>query len=164
MEDTVLSLPATEVVRLLRAETEAAFGQPELNIGCVIDYIVEEDFDRTLYDISDAKQFDLVTSVATLSIEPRVERGYWILSVIVERKLGPMRTSEEGEFSPNELTIDEFEAQLHAPGDKRVIVRLTIETPEVRQDFDDWLAGMEARHPRQAVPADNGGRPDPPVS
>ena len=123
-------------------------GQPELNIGCLIDYVIEEDFDRTRYDLRDGEEFDLVTAVATLSIEPRVERGYWILFVVVERALGPTRISEENAFSPGELTLDEFEGQLLAPGDKRVVVRLTIETPEVRQDFDLWLAEMEARHPK----------------
>lgn len=151
MSTFILSLPASEVVRLLKTETKEALGQPELNTTCCMDYIIEEDFDRALYDIEDSKEFDLVTSVATLTIEPRVERGYWILSVVVERELGPTRVSEEDEFGPAELTLNQFEAKLDAAGKKRVTVRLVVETLDVRHDFDRWLADMQARHPAPPV-------------
>ncbi|MGB8365072.1 MAG: hypothetical protein ACLQUZ_10080 [Rhizomicrobium sp.] len=147
MKTFILALPASEVVRLLRAETTAALGQPELNTTCGKDYVIEEDFDRAAYDINDGEEYDLVTSVATLTIEPRVESGYWILAAAVERVLGPLHVSQEDDLAPAELTLDAFEAELRASGHKHVIVRLTAETSAVRQDFERWLADMRARHP-----------------
>jgi hypothetical protein len=77
MKTYILTLPAAEVVHLLRAETEVAHGAPELDIGAAEkEYVIEEDFDRSAYGIHDGKQFDLVTSITTLTIEPRVESGY----------------------------------------------------------------------------------------
>jgi len=148
MKTYILTLPAAEVVHLLRAETEAAHGAPELDIGAAEkEYVIEEDFDRSAYGLHNGEQFDLVTSITTLTIEPRVESGYWILETVIERALGPVRTSQEDELTRKDLTLDEFEAALRAPGRKRVTVRLQLQTSAIRQDFDRWLADMRARHP-----------------
>lgn len=148
MKTYILALPALEVVHLLRAETEAAHGEPELDVGAPEkEYVIEEDFDRRAYVLHDGEKFDLVTSIATLTIEPRVESGYWILEAAVERSLGPIPISQEDDLTRTELSLDEFEAELRAPGPKRVIVRLQVQTSAVKQDFDRWLAEMRARHP-----------------
>lgn len=156
MKTFVLALPASEVVHLLRAETKASLGAPELDTGAEKDYIIEEDFDRDAYGIVDGKDYDLVTSIATLSIEPRVEHGYWILETVVERVLGPMPVSEEDELAYTELTLDEFDKELRAPGRKRVSVRLHVETAAIREEFNRWLGEMRARHPWQ-IPGGEGG-------
>jgi outer membrane lipoprotein SlyB len=153
MKTFILKLPAAEVVHLLRAETEAAYGAPELHIAAEKEYIIEEDFDRSAYGIDDGEDFDLVASIAILTIEPRVESGYWILETVVERALGLLRTSQEDELTRRELTLDEFDAELRAAGRKRVSVRLYVETSDVKQDFDRWLGEMQARHPWK-TPAD----------
>ncbi len=94
MKTFILKLPAAEVVHLLRAETTSAYGAPELHTAAEKEYIIEEDFDRSAYCIHDGEEFDLVTSIATLTIEPRVDSGYWILERFVERALGLIRTSQ----------------------------------------------------------------------
>ena len=109
MKAFIPALSASEVVHLLRAETKAANGQPEFNVTCEKDYMIEEDFDHHAYGIRDEERFSLVTSVATLTIEPRVESGYWILSVIVEGAFGLIATSEKNEMAFTELTLDDFE-------------------------------------------------------
>jgi outer membrane lipoprotein SlyB len=148
MRTYILGLPAAEVVHLLRAETEAAHGAPELDIGTPEkEYVIEEDFDRSAYGLRDGEDFDLATSIATLTIEPRVESGYWILETVIERPLGPVRSSQEDKMVREELTLDAFEAELRALGQKRVTVRLQVQTAAVRQDFDRWLADMRVRHP-----------------
>lgn len=148
MSTYILGLSAAEVVHLLRAATEAAQGTPELDVGAPEkEYVIEEDFDRSAYGLRDGKKFDLATSMATLTIEPRVESGYWVLETVVERPLGPVQASQEDKLVREELTLDEFESELRAPGQKRVVVRLQVQTPAVRQDFDRWLADMRARHP-----------------
>lgn len=141
------TVSAPEVVYLLRAETKAAYGQPELDTTCEKDYIIEEDFDHRAYGIRDDERFDLVTSVATLTIEPRRESGYWILSVIVVRALGLVPTSKENGMAPTELTLDEFDLELRSEGQKKVSVRIDTQTSAVKQDFESWLADMRARHP-----------------
>ena len=147
MKTFILKLPADDVVRLLRAETESAKGQPELNTCIEKDFVIEEDFDRGAFGIHDGEEFDLAQSEAMLTIEPRVEMGYWILETSVKRPLGPVNVSEEDTLVRQDLTLDDFEAELHAPGQKRVTVRLHAQTSEARSDFDRWLADMRARHP-----------------
>lgn len=101
-----------------------------------------------------AEQFDLVKSVATLTIEPRVESGYWILEASVERVIGPVRISDEGQFAFKELSLDEFETEFHEPGDQhqRVITTLHVQMPEIRQEFSRWLEKMQMRH-REPAPS-----------
>lgn len=149
MRTYILAIPALEVVYLLRAETEAAQGAPELDIGMPEkEYVIEEDFDRAAYGLRDGQDFDLVTSITTLTIEPRVENGYWILETEIERPLGPVPASQEDELVRRELTLDAFEAEIRAPGPKRVAVRLEVESSAVKKDFDRWLSDMRARHPK----------------
>lgn len=139
-----------KVVYLLRAETEVSNGKPELDTTCEKDYIIEKDFDLRAYGIRDDELFDLVTSVATLTIEPRRESGYRILSVIVVRAFGLVPTSKENGMAPTELTLDEFGLELRSEDQKKVSVRVDIQTPDVKEDFDSWLADMRARHPCRA--------------
>ena len=153
MQTYILKLPAEEVVHLLRAETKSAHGEPQLSTSANKEYVIEEEFDCKAYGLQDGKEFDLITSLATLTIEPRVESGYWILQILVERVFGPVRTSEEGQLAFTELTLDEFEEELRGAGRKRVVVRLHVQTPAIRQDFGRWLAEMQARHPWKAPAA-----------
>lgn len=132
----MLALPAAEAVRLLRAETDAERGQPELDTCAWKEYIIQERAD-----------VDLVTELSTLSIEPRVERDYWVLKVTVERALGPLRPEDEGSLARMDMTPDEFEAAFRSPGRKHVTVRLEVETTAARKHFDRWLADMRSRHP-----------------
>lgn len=154
MPTRILALPAAEAISLLRAESEAAHGQPELNTSAWKDYVIEEDFDRGVYGIHDGAEFDLVTSVATLNIEPRVERDYWILRVIIERVIGPLPVLAESTLDRTELTLDEFSAEMGVPGPKRTLVRLDVETPIAKEHFDHWLAEMRARHAGKAPAAE----------
>ncbi len=139
-----VDMAAEDVVRLLRACVQVEQGQPELNTAAEIDYIIQEEFDPEPYGLEKPEQYDLVTSIAKLSIEPRVEDGYWILEVTVERKLGPRLISQENEFALRELTLDEFEAELREPGDRRVAVNLHVQSPDIVQDFQAWLAKASA--------------------
>jgi hypothetical protein len=58
--------------------------------------------------------------------------------------------SEENKMSPTELTLDEFDVELRPVGQKKITVRVDTQTSVVKQDFDDWLAGMRARRPWKA--------------
>ena len=147
MKAFIPKVSAAEVVHLLQAETEATNGQPELGTTCEKDYIIQEDFDHRSYGIRDDERFDLVTLVATLTIEPRRESGYWVLSVRVVRALGLVPTSKEDGMTWAALTLDEFARELRSEGNKEVSVRVDIQTADVKQDFNSWLAEMRARHP-----------------
>jgi hypothetical protein len=151
----ILAVPAPEIVRLFRAEYEAAEGQPELDVSRWKEYAIEEGFAGGANAAPEAAKSDLVTAVSTLSIEPRVEHDYWALQVTVERVLGPLADCEDEVVLYRELTLDELEAEFQAPGRKRAKVRLDVSTPAARQHFDRWLADMRTRHPE---PAAAGGR------
>jgi len=135
---------------LLRAETEAADGQPELDTTISDEYIIAEDFDRSAYGLHDGEQFGLVTTVAVLTIEPRMERDYWVLRVTIERPLGPLSPQEQGVLERKELTLDEFETKLGSADPTRTRVRLLYETVAAKQRFDRWLADIRRRHPAEA--------------
>lgn len=151
MRSDVPELSAEELIYLLRAEIHTA-GVPSLYIAAQKEYFFQEDFDRAAYGLQDRIEFDLVTSTARLTVEPWVERGYWILGVTIERDLGPTRTWQEDKMTRRDLTLDQFEEELRAPGQKRVTVRLDVETPDVKRDFDRWLAEMRLRHPCRPNP------------
>lgn len=151
MKAFILALSGLEVIKLLKAETLAARGQPELAVTCEKDFLIEEHFDHSAYGIAEDEWVDVVSSETILTIEPRRESGFWILSVIVERSLGLARTFDEIGMSHRNLTLDEFELELRSARRKEITVRLDVQTPEVKQDFDAWLAEMRARHGAKTV-------------
>jgi hypothetical protein len=146
----ILPLPGAEIVHLYRAEWEDTHRQPELDVCIWKEYIVEEGFPG-----GNGHDNDLVTAMNVLSIEPRVERDYWILQVIVERFIGTLAACDAEVVGYKELSLNEFEAEFGGLGHKRVRVRLDAETPSAKHHFDRWLVEMRARHP----PGPHAGRP-----
>ena len=153
MKVFILALSGLEVLHLLNAERASAGGEPELKVTCEKDFIIEESFDHSQYGIRGDAWFDLATSIATLTIEPRRESGYWILSVTVERALGLVRSLDTRDMTPRQLTLSEFENELCSARRKEVTVRLEVQTSDIKQDFDRWLADMRTRHPWNPRPA-----------
>jgi hypothetical protein len=149
MPTQILRLSPLELVRLLRAETEAAHGQPELNTTMSREHIIAEDFDRSAFGLHDGEQLDLVTEVTILTIEPRIERDYWTLEITAEHPLGPMPSREENALERKELTLDEVEIEVRSAAPKRATVRLIYETPTAKRRFDRWLADMRRHHPSE---------------
>lgn len=75
------------------------------------------------------------------------------LDVTIERDLAPTRTCQEDKMIRRDMTLGPFEKELHAPRQRRVTVRLDVETPDVKSDFDRWLAEMRLRHPYRSGPS-----------
>lgn len=145
----ILPIHAREIVDLLRAEIESAHKQPELYHSAWEDYVIDEDFDRARYGITDGAEFSLVSVDAVLNIEPRLEQNYWVLRVIVHRELGPQRIADEAALIGVTLTLDQFGALLADSG-ATVTVRLDVTTAFAREHFNTWLAELRQRHPAQA--------------
>src|SRR5664280_2872775 len=124
MPTCLLRLSAEEIVRVVRAEMDAAGGQPELYVGAWQDYGIEEDYDRSAYGLHDGAQYDLVTVEGNLNIEPRIERNYWILSVAVRREIGPRIIGDENALLGAPLMLDEFESGFRAQGEREGVVSL----------------------------------------
>jgi hypothetical protein len=150
MKACFLRIPPAEVVRLLRAEIAAAHGQPEIYLAGRGDFLIEEEFDRRAYDLADGSGYNLVTEEAELVVEPRVERDYWVLSLVYSKELGPQRVEDEARFFGGELTVDDFADRFLAKGDGVIKVRLDVQTPEAERHFARWWADLNARHPRGA--------------
>jgi hypothetical protein len=146
-----LQLSAEEVIRLLRAEIEAEPGHHELNISVTKRYLIHNDHNAS-YGVTNGQDFDLVNSVAKISIEPTGENVCWTLEAVVERAVGPVETFTEDKFAFEELNLDEFEAELRIPGKKRIMLRLEALAPESRESFNHWLAAARARHLRGDMP------------
>jgi hypothetical protein len=144
-----LRLPPEEIIRVIKAEIAATSGAPEFYVYANADFIIEEDYDRDVYGVRNASQYDLVMSESVLGIEPRIERNYWILSVIVRKVIGPRIIADENSFIGSPLSLDEFAARLANPEGGSVRVRLEIETPLAKSHFDAWWAELAARHPHE---------------
>lgn len=157
MRIDVPGLSAVELIYLLRDETRTA-GVPSLYIAAQKEYLFQEDYDRAAYGLKNAIEFDLVNSIARLTVEPWVESGYWILDVTIECALGPIRTSQQDKLVRRDLTLDDFEQELLAPGPKQINIGLEVETPAVKNDFDRWLADMRLRHPYRSNPLSDAQR------
>jgi hypothetical protein len=150
MPSYLLKMSPLEVVHILRAESSRAEGEPELNTSAEKEYVIEEDFDYAAYGLTDINKFNLVSSVATLNIEGRLEHNYWVLETTVSRNLGPLPVAEESEFARVKLTPGEFEKELCDPGPKHTAVRLHTETLLAKKHFEDWLAETRRMNPNAA--------------
>ena len=151
MASYVLRLSPREIIRVVRAELAATGGAPELYIDAWSDFLIEEDFDRAAYGLRDDTRHDLVTSEAVLNIEPRLERNYWVLSIVAHRVIGPQIIGDENSYIGEPISLDEFEARFVAADPGRVLVRLATETPAAKAHFDAWWAEIATRHPRATV-------------
>lgn len=148
MSTYLLRLSPGEVIRVLRAEIAATEGAPELYIEAHSDFLIEEDYDRAAYGLRDDNRHDLVTSEAMLTIEPRLEQNYWVLSIVAHKVLGPQIIGDEESFIGSPISLDEFEARFVAADPGRVSVRLSTQTPLAKAHFDAWWAQIAARHVR----------------
>ena len=142
----LLPVRAHEIVRLLQAELEATHQQPELFYNAWEDYLVEEDFDRDVFGLTDGEAYSLVSVDAVLNVEPRLEQNYWVLRVTVHRDLGPQVIDDTAALIGARLDLAQFTGFLADPANS-VTVRLDVTTPFAREHFNDWLAEQRARHP-----------------
>lgn len=141
MRSHVLDLSANEIVDLLRAETRANLGQPELDLTLEKEYLVES----RLRPGRAVDALERAASVATLTVEPRVELGFWVLEISLRKAIDAPSAPEALGPARAELSLDEFAAELLAPGAKHEIVRLYAVSPEAREHFERWLADLRAR-------------------
>jgi hypothetical protein len=142
-----LSVSPKEVIRLVRVEKETAKGQPEFYESAWLDYVIEEDFDRTKYHLPDGERYDLVSVEAILDIEPRLEQNYWILSVVARKELGPRVVEDENALVGADIALDEFEKNYVVSGDYTLGVYLDVQTPQAKEHFDHWWGDLEEQHP-----------------
>ncbi|MDE2583566.1 MAG: hypothetical protein KGL52_18170 [Rhodospirillales bacterium] len=148
-----LRISPAEIIRLIRAEAAASGGQPEFYVSAYHDYVIEEDYDRAAYGVGGDARRDLVTAEAVLSVEPRLEQNYWVLSIVVRQELGPQAIDDENALLGVPLTVDAFRARFLTPDAGKVSVRLAVRTPQARAHFDRWWAELNARHAPGASPA-----------
>jgi hypothetical protein len=148
-----------DIIRLVRAETKAAGGNPEVYVDAWRDYVIEEEFDRRAHGALGGPRFDLVMKQAFLKIEPRLEQNYWVLSVETRDQWRPEAVEDESALLGAPMTLDEFEAALRAGERSHTVVRLSARTLEAKRHFDRWWEDLNVRHPKQddsAAPAHDG--------
>lgn len=149
----VLHISPREIVRLVRAETAIAGGQPELFVNGWEDYEIEEDFDRSACGIQDGSRYSLVTIEAVLNIEARLEQNYWVLSIAVRKDLGPQVIRSDDALLGAALTLDEFEKKFLSTDDAVIRVRLQTHTPRAKDHFRQWWSDLNRRHSIERVQA-----------
>jgi hypothetical protein len=155
----VLHISPQDVVRLVRAETASAGGQPELFVNAWEDYEIEEDFDRHAYGLADGDKYSLVSVEAVLNIEARLEQNYWVLSIAVRKDLGPQAIESDDALLGASLTLDRFETDFLSIGDALVRVRLQTHTARAREHFRQWWSELNRRHPMERAQVPFPGNP-----
>lgn len=145
-----LRLAATEVVRFLRAEIESENGQPPFDLAISKEHITRTKLGRAAHRGGTRAQIDTVTESAVLTVDPHLERDYWVLRVEVETPLGLHSHHEKAGLERKDLTLGEFERELITPKTKQIRVRLETETAASQQHFYRWLLEIRKRHPSRS--------------
>lgn len=150
MPTHTLRLPPADVVRWLRAEMESENGQPDFDLAISKEHITKSKFGGAARGGGRRVRIDVVTEFAVLTVDPHLERDYWVLRVEVEIPLGLHSHHEKAGLGRRDLTLDEFERELNAPTTKQIKVRLETETATSRRHFHRWLLEMRKRHPSRS--------------
>jgi hypothetical protein len=146
MEQYSTNLEATEIVNWIKREKRQSGGHLDFYEAANVEYMMKYDFDHHEYNIEQGADYMLVSFMATLDIEPRVEQNYWILQVHVAGYLGPYRRAEEPSFAERELSLEDFEGEFLSKTDAKVTVKVWAQTAHAKTHFDEWVSRMKARH------------------
>ncbi len=126
---------------------ETASGPPDFYVNAWKQYRLQEEFDPSAYEITHPEQYDLVSVVAGIDIEPRVERNYWVLQVRIRDTIGLRRILDEHPYrSESGMKLDTFKKQFLSPPSGDIGVRVLAETRAAKDHFDAWLARFKAKH------------------
>lgn len=92
-------------------------------------------------------QRGVASEIGRLSLEPLVERDYWVLEIRIKKVVGTRaRASDDAFVGVEPVSFAEFKQEFVAEGGERRLVRLTAETPAAATKFREWRAEMEAKH------------------
>lgn len=142
-----LPIPPEEIIRLARSQHHSG-AELEIYEEATKDYVIIEQGRgrRTLAshnDNAEGNHRQLVREEAVLNIiRTRVERDFWVLSVVVRRDLGPRLVDDGKALVAEPITLDEFDREFVAPGTGRIRVLLKAQTPSAKQCFDDWWTAL----------------------
>lgn len=146
MPTRILRLSATELVRLLRKEMESENGHPDFDLAISKEYVTNSKFDDAARGRGRHAKMGVITESALLTVDPHLERDYWVLRVEVDIPIGLHSRHEKTGLTRRDLTLDEFERELTTPMAKTIRVRLDTETATSHQHFRRWLTEMRKRH------------------
>lgn len=89
------------------------------------------------------------TERGILTVEPLVERDYWVLQLTAERDLRSSGEASEA-FDPSpRMSVDDFVADFLATPDTRSRVSVAVENDRASRAFDTWLHQIKQRHGQQ---------------
>jgi len=142
-----LDLTADQIVQWLK--DEIASGRP-VDIRTTREYVTEPLPDREETGLSEETDASSRMTVGILEAWPVGADDGWRLRVRVEDILGP-HAPEDGSVPdrPEEIDLDDFEAEFVAPDRGAVFVSVTTETPLGKRRFDQVFANLlRDRHTR----------------
>lgn len=142
-----LDTAADQIVRWLKGELAAG---RSFEIRATREYVTEPVGNREEAGLSEETDAASLMTIGVLEAWPTGTENGWRLQVRVEDIVGPHTPEEESvPAGPEEIDLDDFEADFIAPDRGTVFVSVEAETPEAKRRFDRVFADLvRDRHRR----------------
>lgn len=140
MAEYELDIFADQIVRWLKDELTAG-GQ--FGLRATREYSAEPVDNREEVGLSEETDAASLLTIGVLEAWPAGAEDGWRLQVRVEDVVGPHTPEEESvPDHPEEIDLDDFEAEFVAPDRGAVHVSVTADTPEAKSRFDRVFADL----------------------
>ncbi len=142
-----LDTAADQIVQWLKGELAA--GRP-FEIRATREYVTEPVNDREKDGLDEEMDVASLMTIGVLEAWPTGTEDGWRLQIRVEDIVGPHTPEEESvPAGPEEIDLDDFEADFIAPDRGTAFVSVEAETPEAKGHFDRVFADLvRDRHRR----------------
>jgi hypothetical protein len=143
-----LDTAADQIVQWLKGEIAA--GRRQFEIRATREYVTEPVGNREEAGLSEETDAASLTTIGILEAWLTGTEDGWRLQVRVEDIVGPHTPEEESvRTGPEEIDLDDFEADFIAPDRGTAFVSVEAETPEAKRRFDRVFADLvRDRHRR----------------
>lgn len=140
MTEYELDVAADQIVQWLKSEIAA--GRP-VDIRATREYVADPVSDREEVGLSEDTDASSLMTIGILEAWPVGVDESWRLGVRVEDVVGPHTPEEESvPDRPEEIDLDDFEAEFVAPDRGTAYVSVAAETPEAKRRFDRVFANL----------------------
>lgn len=141
MTEYELDVAADQVVHWLKDELAA--GDRRMQIRATREYASELVANLQEFGVSQDAQVASLTTIGVLEAKPVGAQSGWLLQVRVEDVVGPHTPEDESvPDGPEEIDLDDFEAEFITPDQGTFYVTVTAETPGAKRRFDRVLGDL----------------------
>lgn len=141
MTEYELDVAGDQIVHWLKSELAA--GRRPVEIRATREYTTEPVTDMEAFGLSDEADVASLVTIGLLEVRPTGEHNGWLLRVRVEDVVGPHTPEDESVPDvPEEIDLDDFEADFVTPDRGTTYVSVGAETPKAKRHFDRMFADL----------------------